>query len=263
MADGNHKVINSYMESHQNMFLVKLGGSVVTIKGRYRYFRLKATQEIIKELKRKDEPFVLVHGGGSYGHIKAKEYGIPGEITDKRKMGYSVVHRDMVDLNRRITGILIGAGIRAVGIPPAVFGGRLEKISGSISEYLAEGFTPVSFGDVYVNREKTRFEIVSGDDLMLELARMLKPSSVYFLTDVDGIYDRNPKMYSNAVLLKELKDNASFEHVGTDVTGGMLKKANTAEDIAKLGITVYVLNGNVPSRLNRIDSKDFIGTVIR
>lgn len=245
------------------MFLVKLGGSVITVKGRYRYFRPKAVQEIIKELKRKNEPFVLVHGGGSFGHIKAKEYGIPGEITEDRKMGYSVVHRDMVDLNQRIIKSLIESGIRGVGVPPASFNGDLGKISQAMKEHMEAGLFPVSFGDVYINKPGNRFEIVSGDDLILELARVLRPREVYFLTDVDGIYDRNPKKHSDAVLLKELNDTATFEHVGTDVTGGMLKKATTVREIAGLGTTVYVLNGNVPSRLNQINSKDFIGTVVR
>lgn len=245
------------------MFLVKLGGSVITVKGRYRYYRPKAVQEIIMELKKKGEPFVLIHGGGSFGHIKAKEYGIPGEITEKRKMGYSVIHRDMVDLNQRIIGTLIDSGIRGAGIPPSVFNGNLSNISWAMKEHLEAGLFPVSFGDVYINRQNNRFEIVSGDDLILELARRLKPSEVYFLTDVDGIYNRNPKKHRDAILLKELNETATFEHVGTDVTGGMLKKANTIKDIAKLGTTVYVLNGNVPSRLNQSKLEDFIGTVVK
>lgn len=245
------------------MFLVKLGGSVITLKGRYRYYRPKAVHEIIKELKRKGDPFVVVHGGGSFGHIKAKEYGIPGEITESRKMGYSVIHRDMVDLNQRVMNSLIESGIRGVGIPPSVFNGNLQEISKSIKEHLDAGLFPVTFGDVYINHPDKRFDIVSGDDLVLELTRKLKPSEVYFLTDVDGIYDRNPKKHRDAFLLRELNDSATFENIGIDVTGGMLKKANTVKDIAKLGSTVYVLNGNVPSRLNRIHSKDFIGTVVK
>ena len=245
------------------MILVKLGGSVITVKGRYRYYRPKAVQEILRELKRKDEPFVLVHGGGSFGHIKAREYGIPGEITEKRRMGYSVIHRDMVDLNQRMVNSLIESGIMGVGVPPSVFNGNLEKISHSVKEHLEAGLSPISFGDVYINSKENRFEIVSGDDLMLSLAWELKPSEVFFLTDVDGIYDKNPKKHRDAVLLKELNERATFEHVGTDVTGGMLKKANTVKDIAKMGATVYVLNGNVPSRLNQARSKDFIGTVVK
>ncbi len=245
------------------MFLVKLGGSVITVKSRYRYYRPKAVQEIIRELKRKGEPFALVHGGGSFGHIKAKEYGIPGEITEKRKVGYSVIHRDMVDLNQRIVNSLIDSGINGVGMPPSVFNGNLEKISQSMIDHMEAGLSPISFGDVYINSQESRFEIVSGDDLMLSLAEKIRPSEVYFLTDVDGIYDKNPKKHRDAVLLKELSDSATYEHVGTDVTGGMLKKANTVKDIAKLGATVYVLNGNVPSRLNEAGSKDFIGTVVK
>ncbi len=245
------------------MFLVKLGGSVVTVKGRYGFYRQKAVDSIIRELIGTGEQFALVHGGGSFGHIKAKEYGLPGKISSRTEEGYSLVHRDMVDLNQKIVSSMIDAGLRGFGVPPAVFNGNLRAISDSVEFYTSLGFYPVTFGDVYPDMENKSFGIISGDDLMVELAGRLRPDKVAFLTDVDGIYDRNPKTSKNAKLLKTMNEKAVFEQYGTDVTGGMEKKAKSIMDITVTGAEVYVLNGNHPERIRDIGNDRFIGTVIK
>lgn len=244
------------------MFLVKLGGSVATVKGRYRYYREKAVAEIFKELLKTGEQFALVHGGGSFGHIMAKEYNLPGPITDRSRVGYSIVHRDMTDLNQRVISTMISSGLNGVGVPPAVFSNATEKLVEVFAHYTELGFYPVTFGDVYLDDANGSFGIVSGDDLILELARQLKPDRVLFLTDVDGIYNKNPKKSKDAALLKTLEDSAVYENHGTDVTGGMGKKASAIRDITKTGTTVYVLNGNKPHRINDAGTERFIGTVI-
>lgn len=244
------------------MFLVKLGGSVVTVKGRYRYYREKAVQRILHELIRTGEQFIIVHGGGSFGHVKAKEYGLPGSVSRKTEEGYSIVHRDMVDLNQKVVSSMLEAGLKGFGVPPAVFNGDIGKITDSVEYYTSKGFYPVTFGDVYPENED-RFGIVSGDDLMVEIARRLKPDKVVFFTDVDGIYDRNPKTSGNARLLSKMDEHAVFEQYGTDVTGGMEKKAKSIRDITETGATVYVLNGTHPERIQDIGKDEFIGTVIK
>ena len=61
------------------MIIVKLGGSVITDKSRYRTFRREITKEIIDVISEFEEELILVHGGGSFGHIMAKRYGFPGD----------------------------------------------------------------------------------------------------------------------------------------------------------------------------------------
>ena len=245
------------------MFLVKLGGSVVTVKGRYGFYRKKAVDSIISELIRTGEQFAVVHGGGSFGHIKAREYGLPGPINSVTEQGYALVHKDMVDLNQKIVSSMIDAGLKAFGVPPAVFNGNLRAISDSVYFYTSIGFYPVTFGDVYPDMENRAFGIISGDDLMVELAGRLRPDKVAFLTDVDGIYDRNPKTSKSAKLLKTMSEQAVFEQYGTDVTGGMEKKAKSIMEISQTGAEIYVMNGNFPKRIQDIGTERFIGTVIK
>ena len=98
---------------------------------------------------------------------------------------------------------------------------------------------------------------------MLALASYFKPERVIFLSDVDGIFDRNPKVYRNAELRKELRGNEAFNIEGKDVTGGMEKKLGVMIKIAENGAPVYLINGKHPERIHDIGKDQFIGTVIK
>jgi isopentenyl phosphate kinase len=242
------------------MIIVKLGGSVITDKTRYRSFRKKNCYNILKVVKDLDSSFILIHGGGSFGHIKANEFGLPGQMNDKNKFAFSEVHADMLDLNRKVISILYDLSIPSISIPPAVIYLDGKITLDPIVRYSGIGIVPVTFGDTFIDREW--IGIISGDDLAIRLARRLSPKMVIFFTDVDGVYDKNPKIHKDAQLLKRMDRSAIFESMGTDVTGGMNGKVNAALEIARLGTKVYMINGNSPERARMLDSENFIGTVI-
>ncbi|MEM0155395.1 MAG: isopentenyl phosphate kinase [Thermoplasmataceae archaeon] len=242
--------------------IVKLGGSLITDKGRYRTFRRAETEAVISNLLSFREEIVLVHGGGSFGHIKAKEYGIPGQINEKSKKGFSVIHHDMLSLNQEVSGLFIDRGFLPVSVPPANFLFKRSKALSSFRNYMDRGFMPVTFGDVYVKNER-EFGIYSGDTLVLDLARIFLPDRVIFISDVDGIYDKNPKIFPEAKLLDNPEDGASFQFSVPDVTGGIQNKFAVMKKVRKYSKSVYLINGLKPERLLDLDSQRFIGTVIR
>ncbi len=242
------------------MQLVKLGGSVITVKSRYRYFLQQTTRRIVHELKRIDDEIILVHGGGSFGHIKASEFSLNGSPASSVPDGISIVHRDMMELNQRIITVMLSEGMPGIGMPPSTFADPFMPPFGLIESYVEAGMFPVTFGDVYIRNGNSG--IVSGDDLMLALALHFKPSRVMFLSDVDGIYDRNPKTHPDAELRKEVRGNEAFELNRDDVTGGMGKKLGIMKRIAETGTDVYLLNGRHPDRIWNMGTKEFVGTVI-
>jgi isopentenyl phosphate kinase len=108
-------------------------------------------------------------------------------------------------------------------------------------EFTRRGILPVIFGDAVHIREG-RFSIVSGDSLMTRIATHLMPSRVIFTVNVDGIY----KDMKNKELVKILNfpsNEISFKDSSIDVTGGMGRKISEAFEIARLGISVNIVNG--------------------
>ena len=58
------------------MMIVKLGGSVITRKDRYRSFRRAVTRRLAREIADSGEQVVLVHGAGSFGHLVASRHNL-------------------------------------------------------------------------------------------------------------------------------------------------------------------------------------------
>lgn len=243
------------------MIIVKLGGSIITDKSRYHTFRKSATSALIRELSKLEESIILVHGGGSFGHIMAKEYSLPGKLDEKRRIGAAIVHKDMVELNQLVTSLLIDHGISAVSIPPSSFVLGKKHDYSVFHALVEEDMTPVSFGDIYIKRPGY-MGIYSGDQIMLDLAEVFHPTRAIFITDVDGIYDKNPKLHEDARLLKSIEEEATFEETVADVTGGIGGKLKTVREMRKFVKEIYILNGREPSRIRELGTKDFLGTMI-
>ncbi|HWG91052.1 MAG TPA: isopentenyl phosphate kinase [Candidatus Thermoplasmatota archaeon] len=253
--------------------LVKLGGSVLTDKTRYRTSRPDVIARLAKECATAPTPLVVVHGGGSYGHVKAKEYGLKAGLTDARsREGFALVHADMRDLHQQVLRALQAAGIPAVGVPPFAAGraegGHLTGLHAEpFRDALRAGLTPVTFGDAVLDPVQG-CAIVSGDTLMLHLARLLRPTCVLFVTNVDGLHDRDPATPGARLLDRVTPDAllgvAATEGAAPDVTGGMAGKARHMGEIARLGVPVQVVNGLVAGRLqDALAGKPVTGTEVR
>ncbi|KAA8922320.1 isopentenyl phosphate kinase [Thermoplasma sp.] len=245
------------------MIILKMGGSVITDKSTYRTAKPDAIRKIVGVLSGLNDIVCIVHGGGSFGHIKAREYGLPGPKTEMSSMGYSIVHRDMEELDLMVINSMIELGMRPVSVPVSSlrYEGRFDYTP--ILRYIDAGFVPVSYGDVYIKDEHS-YGIYSGDDIMADMAELLRPDMAIFLTDVDGIYDRDPKRNRDAVLLREISTSPEFDQVQNDVTGGIGKKFESMMRMKKnVKRGVYLINGNHPERIRDIGSGSFIGTVIR
>ncbi len=244
------------------MLLIKLGGSVITDKNIYKNFREDTLRRIVKALPRED--MVIVHGGGSFGHVLAHKYRIIDGFEEHKRMGFARIGLDMMELNSLVLSILHENDIPGISVPPHAFHIFGEDIDLSLFDaYLSLGFVPVTYGDIILDREQG-INICSGDYLMLHLAEKFRPEKTIFLTDVDGIYDRNPQE-DGAELLPVL-DRGCSPGTGVnvkDVTGGMEYKIRIMREIAKHS-KVYVLNGFYPERIRKVlNDEDFIGTVVK
>lgn len=255
------------------MMLVKLGGSVITDKSRLRTFRGTVTSRLARELRGARSALVLVHGAGSFGHIRAKRHRLhEGFRGDGQLVHVAAVQRDVRELNLKVLEALIENGIRGVSVPPAA-AARFEN--GAIAAFDPEPFesllglslTPVTFGDVVPDRTMG-FSICSGDLMMEALAREFRPELVVFCTDVDGVFDRDPKRSRDAQLIPRLDRSmlGSLRRArvrGADVTGGMFGKLERMLAIAEHCEKCMIVNGNVPGRLERaLSGEQVVSTVV-
>src|ERR1700712_5048308 len=94
----------------------------------------------------------------------------------------------------------------------------------------------------------TELMFTDNDELAGLIASMLNAQALIVLTNVDGIYDGDPKAEESSVI-EEVSGSAidfsSFVSSGRSQfgRGGMITKSTMAHKVAKLGIAVHIANG--------------------
>ena len=240
------------------MILIKFGGSVITDKSRYRTFNAERVRRLCREIRDSGEKVIIVHGAGSFGHVLAKENRLnDGYLNDSQIPAVAQVCYDMRDLNSMIVRELNDAGLPAVSVPTGscfMMDDRKLKINDHsvLTSMFEKGIMPVMFGDVVMD-SKLGFAICSGDQIMELLTKIFHPSRVVFVSDIDGLYDDDPKNNRNAKLIENV-DKKALDGVRTDitvadVTGGVRGKMETMLRMCSEGCDCILVNGAVEGRL--------------
>jgi isopentenyl phosphate kinase len=246
------------------LILVKLGGSVITDKARECTARRQNLERLAHELRAAEGRMVLIHGAGSFGHFKVQKHGIKdGRIPADKLEVVTEIHRDLHQLGGYVLEALAGAGVNGVLLPGhtvARMGESGLEVRGDLFEGFASmGTVPISNGDVVLNGSK-RFAVCSGDALMVELAKQLKPRRVVFVTRADGLV-------AGGELRKEISSEEEIDDLGAkgvDVTGSMEGKWHAAREIARLGHEVQFVSGEVEGRVAKLlRGEEVISTRVR
>ena len=245
------------------MILIKLGGSIITNKKKPLSPRKKSIDKIVRALKKIDEPIIVVHGGGSYGHYWSVKYNMHTKPANYNTHGVSVVKNSMVELNKIILDSFLKNRLNPYCLPPTdfIFGNKpiIKKVK-EIEKIAKSNLVPVTFGDALWYGKKKSY-ILSGDRIMSILAKILKPKLCVFVLNVDGLYS-DPKTKK---LIHELKgEKPLIIKSSKDVTGGMKRKVDEATKISKNGMNVFFVNGNKPERIvDAVKRKKFHGTLFK
>lgn len=245
------------------MILLKLGGSIITNKEKALSPRKKTVENIAKNLKRVNEPIIIVHGGGSFGHYWSVKYDMHTQPKKYDMHGVSIVKNSMIDLNKMILDAFVKNKLNPYSLPPTDFMSGNKPIPNKIKEIekIAKAeLIPITYGDALWYGEKKTY-ILSGDKIMTHLAKTLRPRLCIFALNEDGLYsDLKTKK-----LIYELKgESPKISENKMDVTGGMTRKVEEAIKIAKMGMNVFFVNGNKPERIVKaVKNRKYEGTLFR
>ncbi len=124
---------------------------------------------------------------------------------------------------------------------------RHENLINSFNKLFEFGALPI----INENDSVAVDEIVYGDNDSLSaiVAKLIGADALVILTDIDGLYDRDPSE-SGAVLLREIGEiNADIVAMAGGAgsalgTGGMETKVHAARIATAAGIDTYIINGN-------------------
>ena len=243
--------------------LIKLGGSAITQKSTLETLdeaSLAAIVEMVTALPAGGR-IVIVHGAGSFGHFQAKEYGThlgtEGVAPQRWREGVARTRASVTYLNTLVVRALASAGVPAVGLPAFAAGWETDAAAAAagpqgacsstggvarVRRVLGMGLVPVLHGDVVADAAQG-VAVLSGDTIVAELARALRPRACVFLSNTAGVLERPPAVGPRPALLRELLvDGASgavdcpfaADALAHDTTGGIMGKVNAAAQVARV-----------------------------
>ena len=144
---------------------------------------------------------------------------------------------------------------------------KRQNIANTIEELLNMDIIPIfNENDTVAIDELYGNNIGDNDMLSAIVARIVEADRLVILTDIDGLYNSNPRTNPDAKKLSVVKriDADILEMAAGSGsnrgTGGMITKLQAANYATKCGTEVHVVNGSDPSILYRVFDGDCPGT---
>ena len=147
---------------------------------------------------------------------------------------------------------------------------KKENLTNTFEALLENGIIPiVNENDSVSYTEIESKDRLFGDNDMLSavVAVLCQADLLIILSDIDGFYDKDPRLYKDAKLIGRIEtiDESVYELAGgagsRRGTGGMRTKLGAADLCAAQGIDTIVTNGKDPSVLYRIMQGEKVGTL--
>src|SRR3990172_11841079 len=258
--------------------ILKIGGSVVTYKDKDSTLNVDVLKHIAQDIslwlkKNHSSRLVFTSGAGSFGHPLAHKYQLNAETSQKDPFGFVLTTTNMQDMANRIARVFHSYKVPLFPImSSSIFktdkGRIISAYIDTIGEALNRGLTPFLWGDTVIDKSHT-FRILSGDQINPYLVEHLGVKELYFGTNVDGIYESDPRKNNNAVHIHDINYNnynsilSSITESGSlDVTKGMRGKIEEIYQIKVRPLKCVIFNALLKGNTYKALSGQTIGTQI-
>jgi len=112
-------------------------------------------------------------------------------------------------------------------------------------------------------------EIMLGDNdnLAALVTTLVEADLLILLTDIDGLYSKDPRLYADATLISTIEEidecvkEIAGDTIGRTTTGGMKTKIEAARTVAAFGVPTIIANGKKKSTLRNIFAGKQVGTL--
>ncbi len=234
--------------------LIKFGSTILSKNNKLNYSLLKSKIKEISELHKRGNEIIIVSSGSVACGMEIE--GLKTRPTNILKLQL-LSGEGQIRLIRNYKKLFDKKNIKIsqILLTHHNFETKEERqtIINIINEYLKQKIIPIINENDLINKEEFNSNNVFTDNDILAaiISKNLKVKLALMLTDVDGLYDCNPKFNSHPKLIKEVKKiNKEIKKIASNKAnslglGGMHSKVIAAEIMTKKGTDVIVANGNL------------------
>jgi len=259
---GNRK---KYLKNIKKM-VIKIGSSSLTSKagGLDKVSVKRFVNEVSSLIKRGMEVIIVTSGAIAAGlenlNIKKK----PEDIT----LLQAAASIGQVELMRLYSNFFLTSGLKIGQIllthEDTTRRKQYLNIRNTIKKLISLNIVPVINENDSVAVDEIKFG--DNDELAALVAILAESDILIILTDIDGMYDKNPRIYSDAKLISYIdKINEDIEKAAGGIgstygIGGMESKIKAAKICSFSGIKTIIANSKRKNILNKIIAGEDVGT---
>ena len=235
--------------------VVKVGTSTLTHEtGRLNLRRIEYLTRVISALRNMEKEVILVSSGAvGVGMAKLNMEKRP-ESTREKQAAAAVGQCELMNIYGRLFAEY-GYQVAQILMTKDILdhAERERNVVNTFNTILAYGAIPI----VNENDPVSDYELKFGDNdtLSAVVATVTKADVLIILTDIEGLYDSDPRKNEDARLIRVVKEitpeiiEMAGGSAGTLGTGGMATKVKAAQLASKAGIDVIVAGGERPEIL--------------
>jgi glutamate 5-kinase len=247
---------------NSKIIVVKIGSSLLVDKNKkIRKKWLINFAKDIQKLKNKNKKIIIVSSGAiALGSIKLN-YNKKNLKLDKSQAMASIGQIELMNLFSN-TFIKYNLNISQILITLEDTEERRRSLNAkrTFENLFNLNFIPI----VNENDTIATSEIKYGDNdrLASRVAQITNADTLILLSDVDGLYTKNPKIYKDAKLIKKIKNisedlkNINFKGINEFGSGGMNTKIEAAKICQLSGCNMIIANGLYLNPIDRIMKKN-------
>ena len=255
---------------HAKTVVVKIGTSTLTYdNGKLNLRRIEYLCRTLSDLQNSGRRIVLVSSGAiGVGVGKLGLARRPDETAKKQALAavgqcelMFIYDKFFGEYHQNVAQVLLTADVTARE-------NSRTNVVNTFSELLSMGIIPiVNENDTVAVDELEGRNFGDNDTLSAIVASLVGADALVILTDIDGLYDKNPKTCPDAKripLVRAITDEVRAMAGGAGSsrgTGGMATKIRAAQVAAESHIPTVILAGDDPENLYRVFEGEDIGTV--
>lgn len=246
--------------------VIKVGTSTLTYSNGH--LNLQRIERLVREMadlhNRGLEVLLVTSGAVRVGANRMGLKSIPRTLPDKQALAaigqgtlMQIYEKLFSEYNKAMAQVLLSRGdindrIRYLNATNALLAMLNMRVIPVINENDTVAVEEIKFGD--------------NDTLSAMVAGLIAADLLIILSDVNGLYDRDPRQDEQAVLMKQIEEitpdmeKNSTNRGSTFASGGMLTKLAAAHICMASGINMVIANSSAENVIRRIVDGDDIGS---
>ncbi len=208
---------------------------------------------------------IVSSGAGICGVSAINKWSRKGDINYKQAL-CAIGQVELMNMYKELFGEY-GIHVAQILLTSEDFSDHVRELNirNAMFTLIDEGVVPVINENDSVSVDEIK--IGDNDTLSALTANLWDADLLILMSDINGVYDKDPNTYDDAVLIERITDVAdTMKNIDTEGkssfgTGGIVTKLHAAEIVNKYGIPMILTNSRKPDIIRKLAAGEEIATL--